>query len=173
MPQLAHLNDDMSPVGTFYAGTKALITCNLQIDKAVDIPVMVGTVWMGPQGLVQNGSSRSVILASQNLTGYNATLRINPLNIDDSGYYNCSWNISSDSPFVLPNTGSSSFQLYVQGTPMPMQHTCMCCNAFVNFHFYSTATTKCNHHVQHSEYGWICVLTGVYSEGSRWTGSCP
>ena len=115
VPPPAVLVTTIPTVGPFYAGTKALITCCIQIDKAVDIPVVVDTVWIGPQGPVHN-DSRSTISASHSAMSYNTTLQINPLGISDRFLFQCIWNVSSGNPYILPNINFSQYPFVIEGT---------------------------------------------------------
>ena len=98
-----------------YSGTVASIFCAFKIRSEVDTPVMVKTLWIGPQGPVINGS-RTTITTSQSGMAYNTTLHIKPLNISDTGLYRCVGSISSSSSYVVASSNASAnISLSVQG----------------------------------------------------------
>lgn len=98
-----------------FSGTVTSIFCVFTIRSVVDTPVMVQTLWIGPQGPVINGS-RTTIITSQSGMAYNTTLQIKPLNISDTGLYRCVGSISSNSSYVVSSSNASAnISLSVQG----------------------------------------------------------
>lgn len=111
----------LSPVGPYYVGGTLAITCSIDIDKAVDVPAEVDTVWIGPQGPVHN-DSRSTIT----VMGYNTTLLIRPLSASDAGSYLCTSNVTAESPYVLHNENQDIITVMVSEYSPGEGFTCMC-----------------------------------------------
>ena len=98
-----------------YLGTKTSVQCVFSYPSVVDTPVMVNTMWIGPQGTVYNGNRTIAIISNSGMV-YNTTLQIIPLNSSDTGTYQCIGNISSNSGYVAPFfNASTNISLVVQG----------------------------------------------------------
>ena len=74
-----------------------ILTCTIELSKAVDIPVTVNTVWNGPS-LTQFTS----VATRETDTTYTSTARFSSSVSSDSGEYTCrvTVNSTSTSPFV-------------------------------------------------------------------------
>ena len=108
----------LSPVplgSSVYTGTSNSISCVFTVPSVVDSPVMLKTLWIGPQGPIYNGN-RTMTTITQSLMVYIATLQINPSNTSDTGIYWCVGNISSNSSYIVTSSNASAnTSLTVQG----------------------------------------------------------
>ena len=104
-------------------GTRLLLTCSVQIDTAVDTPVMMDAEWVGPLGPVHNDSWNSII-SSQTISGLNTSLSMVLLNITASSFYQCIWYISSSNPNVGSTANISRFQLITTGNNFRSTSAC-------------------------------------------------
>ena len=76
---------------------------------------MVKTYWIRLNQTLNNGD-RIKISTSQSMVAYNTTLQITPLNISDTGMYQCVGSISSNSSYVVGSSNASAnISLSVQG----------------------------------------------------------
>ena len=111
-------NVTLSPVplgSSVYTGTSNSISCAFTVPSVVDSPVMLKTLWIGPQGPIYNGN-RTMTTITQSLMVYIATLQINPSNTSDTGIYWCVGNISSNSSYIVTSSNASAnTSLMVQG----------------------------------------------------------
>ena len=84
-------------------GSDVTLTCTVDLDPAVDVPVTVNTEWTGPDE-VKLYSSAPVM---KNLTKYISTVNISSFGRNQSGNYTCTANVTS--PVSFPkNSGSQS-----------------------------------------------------------------
>ena len=108
----------LSPVpfgSSVYTGTSISMSCAFTVPSVVDSPVMLKTLWIGPQGPIYNGN-RTMTIITQPTMVYNATLQINPSNTSDTGIYWCVGNISSNSSYIVTSSNASAnTSLVVQG----------------------------------------------------------
>ena len=108
----------LSPVplgSSVYTGNSISVSCAFTVPSVVDSPVMLKTLWIGPQGPIYNGN-RTMTTITQSLMVYIATLQINPSNTSDTGIYWCVGNISSNSSYIVTsNNASANTSLTVQG----------------------------------------------------------
>ena len=106
-----------------YAGTNFNLTCTIELNKAVDTPVVVNSTlvvnstWHGP---VMIPTGTRVIASEPTGTGarYQTTLMFRPLNTSDSGNYTCevTVSLSPESQFINASTaGRGSLFVTVQG----------------------------------------------------------
>ena len=73
-------------------GANITLTCTVDLDPAVDVPVTVNTVWTGPDG-VTISTTHPVIV---NLTRYTSTLMVSSFGRNESGVYNCTATVTSN-----------------------------------------------------------------------------
>ena len=106
--------------GILYAGTPLTLTCSIQLNPAVDTPVIVTRMWSGPGS--QAVSNSSLVTVSNLLEGsailYKTTIQFVPLTTTDSGNYECEATVTPDpqSQFVIMNTtGSDTHSVTVHG----------------------------------------------------------
>ena len=112
-PNIAQMVNSSSSM--LYLGTKTSILCVFTIPSVVDTPVMVNTMWNGPQGTMYNGNRTTVIISNSDMV-YNTTLQISPLNFSDAGTYLCIGNIFSNISYIAPFiNASTNISLVVQG----------------------------------------------------------
>ena len=108
----------LSPVplgSSVYTGTSVSISCAFTVPSVVDSPVMLKTLWIGPQGPIYNGN-RTMTIITQSSMVYNATLQINPSSTSDTGIYWCVGNIFSNSSYIVTSSNASAnTSLAVQG----------------------------------------------------------
>ncbi|KAL5486720.1 hypothetical protein EMCRGX_G019237 [Ephydatia muelleri] len=116
----------LSPVplgSSVYTGTSISMSCAFTVPSVVDSPVMLNTLWTGPQGPIYNGK-RTMTTITQSMMVYNATLQINPSNTSDTGIYWCVGNISSNSSYIVTSSNASAnTSLTVQALPPPVVTT--------------------------------------------------
>ena len=93
-------SDPVSPVRP--VGSAVTLTCTVELSPAVDVPVIVNTVWTGPDGLTTTNTAQPVM---DSATTYTSTAMVNSFGRDQSGVYNCTATVSSTSSFL---TGSGS-----------------------------------------------------------------
>ena len=100
-----------------YAGTNFSLTCTIELNTAVDTPVVVNSTWHGPvvipTGTRVNGSEPIDTAAR-----YQTTLMFCPLNTSDSGHYTCEVTVSPspESQFITASTaGSGTLFVAVEG----------------------------------------------------------
>ena len=100
-----------------YAGTNFNLTCAIELNTAVDTPVVVNRTWRGPV-VIPTGTR--VIASEQTGTGarYQSILMFRPLNTSDSGNYTCEATVSPspESQFIIASTaGRGTLSVTVQG----------------------------------------------------------
>ncbi|KAL5486722.1 hypothetical protein EMCRGX_G019239 [Ephydatia muelleri] len=119
-------NVTLSPVplgSSVYTGTSISMSCAFTVPFVVDSPVMLNTLWIGPQGPIYNGN-RTMTIITQSMMVYNATLQTNPSNTSDTGIYWCVGNISSNSSYIVTSSNASAnTSLTVQALPPPVVTT--------------------------------------------------
>ena len=100
-----------------YAGTNFNVTCTIELNTAVDTPVVINSTWRGPV-MIPTGTR---VVASE-LTGigarYQTILMFRPLNTSDSGNYTCEVTVSPspESQFIIASTaGRGTLSIAVQG----------------------------------------------------------
>ena len=100
-----------------YAGTNFNLTCTIELNTAVDTPVVVNINWRGPV-MIPNGTR--VVASEPTGTGarYRTILIFRPLNTSDSGNYTCEVTVSPspESQFISGSTaGRDTLSVTVQG----------------------------------------------------------
>ena len=97
-----------------YAGTNFNLTCTIELNTAVDTPVVVNSTWHGPV-VIPTGTR---VVASEP-TGTGARyLMFRPLNTSDSGHYTCEVTVSPspESLFITASTpGRGTLFVVVEG----------------------------------------------------------
>ena len=116
-----------------YAGTNFNLTCTIELNTAVDTPVVINSTWRGPV-VIPTGTR--VVASAPNGTGaLNQTiLMFHPLNTSDSGNYTCEATVSPspESQFIIASTaGRDTLSVAVQGE---MIHLVICYYLFTS-HF--------------------------------------
>ena len=107
----------MSPGSLVVSGIPINIFCAFSIPSGVDTSasVMVKASWIRLNQTLNNGD-RIKINSSQSMATYNTTLQITPVNISDTGMYQCVGSISTNSYYVVGSkNASANISLNVQG----------------------------------------------------------
>ena len=105
----------MSPGSLVVSGIPISIFCAFSIPSGVDTSVMVKASWIRLNQTLNNGD-RIKINSSQSMATYNTTLQITPVNISDTGMYQCVGSISTNSYYVVGSkNASANISLNVQG----------------------------------------------------------
>ena len=100
-----------------YAGTNFNLTCTIELNTAVDTPVVINNTWHGP---VVIPAGTRVVASAPTGTGarYQNILMFRPLNTSDSGNYTCEVTVSPspESQFIITSTaGRGTLSVTVQG----------------------------------------------------------
>ena len=95
-----------TPILPVLIGANVNLTCDVQLDPSVDIPVTVVTTWFGPGGILQNGSD-----TMKGTAEYLSTLMLTSLVTEKAGDYTCSVTVTpSNSSYVIPLTQNTTTQ---------------------------------------------------------------
>ena len=97
-----------------YAGTNFNLTCTIELNTAVDTPVVVNSTWHGPV-VIPTGTR---VVASEPTGNGARYLMFRPLNTSDSGHFTCEVTVSPspESQFITASTaGSGTLSITVQG----------------------------------------------------------
>ena len=92
----------VSPIQS--VGSNITLTCSVELSSAVDVLVIVNTVWTGPNGFMTTNTAQPVMGST---TAYTSTAMVSSFGRDQSGDYNCTATVSSTSSF-LTDSGSQS-----------------------------------------------------------------
>ena len=100
-----------------YAGTNFNLTCTIELNTAVNTPVVVNSTWHGPMEIP---TDTRVNASEPTGTGakYQTILMFRPLNTSDSGHYTCEATVSPspESQFIIASTpGRGSLFVAVEG----------------------------------------------------------
>ena len=90
-------------------GSTVTVTCAVELNPMVDIPVTVVMEWTGPAGFMTTNTAQRVSV------DYTSTAVISPFGRNNSGIYTCRATVSSASPnqFVRESVTSSSARVTV------------------------------------------------------------
>ena len=72
------------------SGSSPTLTCTVELDPTVDVPVDVTTVWSGPDGSTLMSDASPVM---KSFTHYTSKLSLNYVELSDSGNYTCTVSI--------------------------------------------------------------------------------
>ena len=86
-------------------GSNVTLTCTVDLDPAVDVPVIVNTEWTGPDNVALYPSYVFMV----NLTRYVSTINVSSFGRGQSGNYTCSVDIDVSS--LLPSLNYSTSQV--------------------------------------------------------------
>ena len=113
VPMVTITSDPVSPVQP--VGTNVTLTCNVELDRLVDVPVTVNTVWTGPDNL-----NRNIITQRMgNTTTYTSTVKVSSFGRNQSGDYTCTATVSSMSSFIIsPSPQSATSRITVGELPV-------------------------------------------------------
>ena len=106
------------PDATMVTGSSITLVCRVDLNEAVDTPVVVETVWRR-SGLTLSTDDR-IIISDVERTGpfrYESNLTFTTLSTQDSGMYNCDVTVNPQptSPFIIGTTGTATTTLNVTG----------------------------------------------------------
>ena len=93
-------SDKVSPIRP--VGSDVTLTCTVELDPAVNVPVTVNTVWAGPNGFMAVNMLPQPLMGST--TTYTSTTMVTSFGRDQSGVYNCAATVSSIPLFIDSNS---------------------------------------------------------------------
>lgn len=70
-------------------GSTVVLTCTVEVKKAIDIPVIVNIGWTGPELQYEPQHSRNVAESSDIINRYISTQQIMQFRVEQSGNYTC------------------------------------------------------------------------------------
>ena len=97
------MSDKSNPIRP--VGSDVTLTCTVDLDPAVDVPVIVNTEWTGPDNVAIYQS----YVVMENLTRYVSTVNVSSFGRGQSGNYTCSVDIDVSS--LLPSLDYSMSQV--------------------------------------------------------------
>ena len=101
-------SDPVSPVQP--VGTNVTLTCNVELDRLVDVPVTVDTEWTGPDNFNRNITAQQM----GNTTTYTSTVKFSLFGRNQSGDYTCTATVGSMSSFIIsPSPQSATSRITV------------------------------------------------------------
>lgn len=117
-----------------YAGSSLILRCNVEVDRAIDIPYTVAIMWLKSGAAISSSiraSISSVAQLSPNNT-YEARLTLNPLStVLDTGVYTCQTTVSPVASLLVQGASHTASQtVTVQGKCTLLQqqiHDGVCC----------------------------------------------
>ena len=86
-PIMRLVSDTPNPI---HSGSSPILTCSVAFSPAVDVPVAVNTVWIGPDGSTLMSAGPPVM---KSFTHYTSEGKLNYIESADSGNYNCTVSI--------------------------------------------------------------------------------
>ncbi|KAL5486487.1 hypothetical protein EMCRGX_G018974 [Ephydatia muelleri] len=89
-----------------HLGDNVNLTCDIQLDPSVDIPVTVVTTWFGPGGSLQDDVDTMISPME-----YQSTLMLTSLKAEQAGNYTCSTKVNGT--YVVPLTLNSITQVSI------------------------------------------------------------
>lgn len=94
------------PPGNVAIGSNIILSCNVELSPAVDVPVTVNTEWTGPAAFVTTNTAQPSSVGST--TTYTSRAVVSSFGRDQSGSYNCTATVSSESPLLLVDNSAVS-----------------------------------------------------------------
>ena len=89
-----------------HLGDNVNLTCDIQLDPSVDIPVTVVITWFGPGGSLQDDVDTMISPME-----YQSTLMLTSLKAEQAGNYTCSTKVTTNnSTYVVPLTLNTTTQ---------------------------------------------------------------
>ena len=102
VPAPSHLTITSIPISPIRPiGSDVLLTCAVELNPLVDVPVTVNTVWTGPAGFMTTNT------AMGSSTTYTSTAMVSSFEREKSGDYTCAATISSMSSFLFSSESQS------------------------------------------------------------------
>ena len=90
-------------------GSTVTLTCTVVLAEYVD-GLTVNTEWTGPNGFSENGMVQAV---NGSTTTYTSTAMVSSFGRDQSGTYNCTATVNSNSPFLTGTIQSATTGIIV------------------------------------------------------------
>ena len=103
IPEVMISSDPVNPIQLM--GSDVTLTCTVELDPAVDVPVAVNTVWTGPAGFFMTTNTAQPVMGST--TTYTSIAMVSSFGRDHSGVYTCTATVSSSSS-LLTDSGAQS-----------------------------------------------------------------
>ncbi|KAL5486424.1 hypothetical protein EMCRGX_G018896 [Ephydatia muelleri] len=92
-----------------HLGDNVNLTCDIQLDPSVDIPVTVVITWFGPGGSLQDDVDTMISPME-----YQSTLMLTSLKAEQAGNYTCSTKVTTNnSTYVVPLTLNTTTQVSI------------------------------------------------------------
>lgn len=95
---------------THYTGSSLTLTCIVQVDPAVDTPVIVNNHWIGHSFIFDDGGRVIVSQLEEEHPFYRSVVKFRSLKSGDAGKYTCLANVSSLNESLLLLSTSSQAQ---------------------------------------------------------------
>ena len=81
--------------GRINAGSSVTLTCTVELNPVIDVPVTVNAVWSGPDGFMITNAAQRVMGSN---TTYTSTAMVRSFGREQSGVYTCAATINPVSP---------------------------------------------------------------------------
>jgi hypothetical protein len=97
----------------FFQGLDLIFTCSITLSDVVDTPVTVRGIWNrnGTELMDREENGRIVVVnPPMSSPPYDITLRFNPLNITDTGTYECHVTVTPQDTEFIPTASISNSQ---------------------------------------------------------------
>ena len=82
-PVVTLVSDTPNPIRS---GSSPTLTCAVELSPAVDVPVTISTVWIGPDGSTLMSAAPPLM---KSVTHYTSKAKLNYVESADSGNYTC------------------------------------------------------------------------------------
>ena len=98
-----------------YTTSMLILTCDIEVDKAVDTPVEINSTWTGPEGVLSSDNSTTTVAPFETLRRTRIVVTLESLESSDSGAYLCeaSINPTSTSAYIITSNETSSRSLNI------------------------------------------------------------
>lgn len=97
----------------FFQGLDLTLICNIELHPTVDTSVVVESMWSSNETYLKAGDDDRITITNttnfSNSSNYQTTVRINPLDFDDSQSYNCTvFVVPENETFIVGTTTSTT-----------------------------------------------------------------
>ena len=99
------------PVVPIIVGSSISLTCTVELSPLVDVPVIVNTVWTGPDGFMTTNTAQPV--SGNTTTTYASTATVSSPGREQSGNYSCRATVRAVSSSIIDSVGYSSSRVIV------------------------------------------------------------
>ena len=98
---------------THYTGSSLTLTCTVQVDPAVDTPVIVNNQWIGHSYIFDDGGRVIISQFEKKHPFYKSVVKFRSLKTKDAGNYTCLANVSSlnESLLLLSSSSQAEYTL--------------------------------------------------------------